>query len=358
MGRDRSGQFNRARRPGGRFRPGIAVALALAVALLLLMSPGARAQNGSNELGIVVSFPDGGLTEGEQLCLALYPGDTTDFQVPPLQSRCLDPGDTIASFAGISPGVYQLITPSVGSIIEQNRYQVQAAETSIPADTTDASFTADLPLLLSPEVAGTTGQVQLNVYGCPPGTDGQGDATLWQSQCTSPVAGVSLALQGIGSIEDTSVTAVTQNEQAKAGKVEFTNLPPGEYQLIGVDSEQFVNIASNPALVVESNIDGSLGVVDSDQGISLRPSEIKNIDIYLVLTEEAAPIVISPIPASVAIGAPTGTFASGNPNTAAVDLDLIQAHLLPGISGGLTVEMVQNRLMDQPPAAADDQTDN
>ena len=44
--------------------------------------------------------------------------------------------------------------------------------------------------------------------------------------------------------------------------------------------------------------------------------------------------------------------------TAAVDLDLIQAHLLPGISGGLTDEMVQNRLMDQPPAAADDQTDN
>jgi hypothetical protein len=205
-------------------------------------------------------------------------------------------------------------------------------------------------LALSPQAAGTTGQVQLNVYGCPPGTDGQGDATLWQSQCTSPVAGVSLKLQGIGSIGDISVADVTPDEESSAGRVEFSNLPPGEYQLVGVDDGQFANVEINPALVIESNIEGSLGVTDAGEGISLRPAEIKNIDIYLVLSEDSAPIVISPIPASVAIGAPTGPFASGNPSTAAVDLELVQRQLLPTVGGGLSAEAVTNRTMDAPVA--------
>jgi hypothetical protein len=244
-----------------------------------------------------------------------------------------------------------LVTPSVGSIVEQNRYQVQSAATSIPADTTNAYFTASLPLSLSPEVAGTTGQVQLNVYGCPPGTDGQGDATLWQSQCTSPVAGVSLRLQGIGSIDDTSIPAVTDGDQATAGRASFTNLPPGEYQIVGVDGAQFENVQFNPAMVVESNIDGGLGVTDANQRISLRPAEVKSIDIFLVLTEDTAPVVISPIPASVTIGAPTGPFASGNPNTAAVNLELVQHNLLPEVGGGLSAEAAANRTMDTPAAS-------
>jgi hypothetical protein len=317
----------------------------------MLAPPAAAAQNGSNELDIAISYPDGGLAEGEQLCLALYPGDTEDFSAPPLQSRCLDPGDAVATFAGIAPGAYQLVTPSVGSIVEQNRYQVQSAATSIPADTTNAYFTASLPLSLSPEVAGTTGQVQLNVYGCPPGTDGQGDATLWQSQCTSPVAGVSLRLQGIGSIDDTSIPAVTDDDQATAGRASFTNLPPGEYQIVGVDGGQFENVQFNPAMVVESNIDGGLGVTDANQRISLRPAEVKSIDIFLVLTEDTAPVVISPIPASVTIGAPTGPFASGNPNTAAVNLELVQHNLLPEVGGGLSADAAANRTMDTPAAS-------
>ncbi|MDQ3657482.1 MAG: hypothetical protein M3457_20700 [Chloroflexota bacterium] len=325
-------------------------ALALAMLATALLPATTTAQSGSNELGIEITFPDGGLNDGEQLCLALYPGDADDLTVPPLQSRCLDPGDDVATFAGIASGAYQLITPSVGSIVEQNRYQVQSAETSIPAETSDASFIAGLPLSLTPEVSGTTGQVQLNVYGCPPGTDGQGDATLWQSQCTSPVAGVSLALQGIGSIEDTSVRAVTQDARASAGKVKFSDLPPGEYELVGVDVAQFANVATNPALVIESNIDGSLGVIDPNQGISLRPAEIKNIDIYFVLTDHSAPIVISPVVASVAIGAPTGTFASGNPSTAAVNLELVQHNLLPEVAGGLAPDEIADRAMDEAPA--------
>jgi hypothetical protein len=306
----------------------------------------AAAQSGSNQLGIAIGFPDEGLADGEQLCLALYPGDVQDFSAPPLQSRCLDPGDDVATFAGIAPGSYQLVAPSVGSILDQNRYLVQAAETSIPEGTSDASFEASLPLGLTPELSGTTGQVQLNVYGCPPGTDGEGDATLWKSECTSPVAGVSLALQGIGSIEDTSVSAVTPDELASAGKVEFANLPPGEYQIVGVDSAEFVNVETNPALVVESSIDGSLGVVDPAQGISLRPSEIKNIDVFLVLTEDASPMVISPIPASVAIGAPTGPFSSANPSTASIKIDLAQLHPLPEVEGGLSADAVDNRTED------------
>lgn len=353
MRRHRSGYVHR-RRPSDRIRPVLAAALILSFALLtMLVHPGAAfAQSGSNELDIVLTFPDSGLSDGEQLCLAIFPGGTTDLSQLPLQSRCLDPGDNTATFAGIAPGTYQLITPSVGSMIDQDRYQVQAAETSIPEDASEASFSAKLPLALSPEVAGTTGQVQLNVYGCPPGTDGQGDATLWQSKCTSPVAGVSLELQGIGSIGDTSRAAVTPQEQATAGKVAFTNLPPGDYELVGINGSQFTNVEVNPALVVESSIDGRLGVVDPAQEISLRPAEIKNINIYLVLTDDAAPIVISPIPAKVAIGAPTGTFDSGNPSTAASDLDQVQVSLLPVVAGGLTEDEWANRASDAAPVVA------
>lgn len=343
----------RRRRPSDRIRSALAAALLISLSLTLitfLVAPSAAsAQSGSNELDIVLSFPDGGLADGEQLCLALFPNGTTDFSTLPLQSRCLDPGDDTATFAGITPGTYQLITPSVGSVIDQDRYQVQAAETSIPADASDASFSAKLPLALSPEVAGTTGQVQLNVYGCPPGTDGQGDATLWQSQCTSPVAGVSLELQGIGSIGDTSREDVTSTEQATAGKVAFTGLPPGDYELVGLNGDQFTNVAANPALVIESSIDGSLGVIDPSEEISLRPSEVKNINIYLVLTDDAAPMVISPIPATVAIGAPTGTFDSANPSTAASDLGQVQVSLLPVVAGGLTAEEAANRASDAAP---------
>lgn len=347
----RLGRFHHRSDPrclSGPIRSAVAFAVVLAVLMSLGTWTPVAAQTGSNSLDIAITFPDDGLAEGEQLCLALYPGDSPDLTAPPLQSRCLDPGDVSRTFAGIAPGTYQLITPSVGSIIDQNRYQVQSAETTIPADTADASFMASLPLTLSPEVAGTTGQVQLNVYGCPPGTDGQGDATLWQSKCTSPVAGVSVRLQGIGSIEDTSVPAVTAESQATAGRAQFTNLPPGEYQIVGVDDGQLTNVEANPAMVVQSNIEGGLGVTEADEGISLRPAEIKNIDIYLVLTEESAPVVISPVPASVAIGAPTGPFDSGNPNTGAVDLDRVQPHLLPEVGGGLSATEAANRAMDTP----------
>jgi hypothetical protein len=327
-----------------------ALFISLALMTLLLPPETALAQSGSNELDIVLTFPDTGLADGEQLCLALFPGGTTDFSMLPLQSRCLDPGDDTATFAGIAPGTYQLLTPSVGSMIDQDRYQAQSAETSIPEDAADATFSARLPLALSPEVAGTTGQVQLNVYGCPPGTDGQGDATLWQSKCTSPVAGVSLALHGVGSIGDETFEDVTSTAQGTAGKVAFTNLPPGDYELVGINSDQFTNVAINPALVVESSIDGSLGVIDPEEEISLRPAEIKNIDIYLVLTDASAPTVISPIPAEVAIGAPTGTFASGNPNTADAKVELVRVSMLPLVAGGLSADEITNRVSDTAPA--------
>lgn len=342
------GRLDRARMP----RPVLVAVLLLAVIAAGARPGSAAAQSGSNELGIAIAFPDDGLADGEQLCLALYHGEAEDFSAPPLQSRCLDPGGTMATFAGIAPGAYQLVAPSVGSILDQNRYQVQSAATSIPADAAGASFIADLPLALTPELAGTTGQVRLNVYGCPPGTDGEGDATLWKSECTSPVAGVSLALQGIGSIEDTSRTAVTPDKRATAGRVEFANLPPGEYEIRGVDAAEFVNIEVNPALVVESNIDGSLGVVDPAAGISLRPSEIKNIDVFLVLTNDASPMVISPIPASVAIGAPSGPFSSANPSTASIEIDLAELNPLPEVGGGLSAEALANQAQDD--AAAPD----
>ncbi|MDQ3695114.1 MAG: hypothetical protein M3464_16010 [Chloroflexota bacterium] len=327
-------------------RPALVAALVVALLAAGLIPATTVAQSGSNELRIAVAFPDDGLAADEQLCLALYPGAARDFSAPPLQSRCLDPGGSLATFAGIAPGTYQLVAPSVGSVLDQNRYQLQAAETSIPEDLGNASYEASLPLALTPELSGTTGQVRLNVYGCPPGTDGEGDATLWKSECTSPVAGVSLSLQGIGSIGDTSVADVTAGERATAGRVEFANLPPGEYEIRGVDSAEFVNVETNPALVVESNIDGSLGVVDPAEGISLRPSEIKNIDVFLVLTDNPTPMVVSPIPASVAIGAPTGPFSSANPSTASIAIDLTLLHPLPEVGGGLSDDAVANRASD------------
>src|SRR5688572_10978342 len=45
----------------------------------------------AHSLGVNVLFPDDGLVEGEQLCLAIFPSADPDLSKPPLLSRCLDP---------------------------------------------------------------------------------------------------------------------------------------------------------------------------------------------------------------------------------------------------------------------------
>ena len=70
-----------------------------------------------------------------------------------------------------------------------------------------------------------------------------------------------------------------------SGRVEFTDLPPGAYEL---GSELPENVGSNPALFVESSIDGSLGSLEPSDTLALRPTETVAVDVFLVLDQDEA----------------------------------------------------------------------
>jgi hypothetical protein len=248
----------------------LAVAVVAAVALLPI---GAAAHDGSGQteghtLEVVLSYPDSGLADGEQLCLGLYPGDATDFNAPPFQARCLDPGDDAATFDGIDHGDFIVAVPGVGSEIERERYRGQLVETAIPDEPTLTAFGIEVDLALSPEAAGTTGRVQVNVYGCPPGTEGGGDADFWATECQALAGGIPLSLSGLGTIEHTEIEAVTGENGLASGRALFTDLPAGAYQLGGEIPENF----DSPAVFIQSSIEG--GIKRSSRtahSISVRP---------------------------------------------------------------------------------------
>jgi hypothetical protein len=263
------------------------VAIAAALVVVFWMPFGAAAQDAgepakSHSLGVNLAFPDDGLSEGEQLCVALFAGTNPDLAQPPLLSRCLDPGNAAVSFEGLRSGEYSVLLPGPGSELEVPRYQGQLVATAIPENERLAAFGIDIDVGLAPEFAGTTGRVQVNVFGCPAGTDAGSDKEGWASECQALAGGVPLTLTGTGSIEDAGFRAITGLTGDGSGQVEFSNLPPGAYEL-GPDLPE--NVTSPPALFVESSIDGSLGSLDPSETLALRPTETVAVDVFLVLEQ-------------------------------------------------------------------------
>ena len=278
-----------------RFAGSLACALASTALLLTLLLPGdVGAQEADDpgkfhSLDVNLTFPDDGLADGEQLCVALYPGTNPDIAGLPLLSRCLDPGQAAVSFEGLPSGEYSVLLPGPGSETSEPRYQGQLVATTIPEDDRLEAYGIDVNVGLAQEFAGTTGSVRVNVFGCPAGTNGGADREGWAAECQALAGGIPLTLSGTGSIEDAAFRAVTGLSGADSGRVEFTNLPPGAYEL-GSDLPQ--NVSNNPALFVESSIDGSLGVLDPSETLALRPTETVAIDVFLVLDPNAPENVV------------------------------------------------------------------
>ena len=269
----------------GRWSSVVAIVAALLTGLWLPV--GVTAQESetttAHSLGVNVLFPDDGLVEGEQLCLALFPSTDPDLTKPPLLSRCLDPGSAAVSFEGLRSGEYSVLLPGPGSDLAAPRYQGQLVATTIPDDDRLDAFGIDVSVGLAPEFAGTTGRVHVNVFGCPAGTDAGANRDEWATECQALAGGVPLSLSGTGSIHDAAFEAVTGVSGDNSGRVEFTDLPPGAYEL---GSELPENVGSGPALFIESSIDGSLGSLEPSDTLALRPTETVAVDVFLVLDED------------------------------------------------------------------------
>ena len=325
-------------RGGGRARWACGPVLVVAAVLAALL-PARVAAHGTPDdrlahaLDVSVTFPDAGLVAGEQLCLSLFAGEVNDAAdlTSPVLSECLGSDATEVRFDGLTHGPYTLVVPAPGSVVGQERYQGQIIGTSVP-DTERDAFAITVALALSGEVAGTTGSVAVNVFGCPPGTDGGGDATVWKSECDALASGVPVSLSGIGSIDDTSEQAITGEETAKPGRVEFSNLPAGDYQL----NDQLPEDAPQTAAVfVESSIDGSITPLEPAETLALRPTEVKSVAYFVVLEPE---------PADTAATDPADDSTSGNPDiagasTTAATTPTPPAGLAdPAVTGGLPTE--------------------
>jgi hypothetical protein len=265
----------------------VVIVAALLVALWLPFGVAAQESDAAkaHSLGVNVLFPDDGLVEGEQLCLALFPSTDPDLTKPPLLSRCLDPGSAAVSFEGLRSGQYSVLLPGPGSDLGEQRYQGQLVSTTIPEDDRLDAFGIDVSVGLAPEFAGTTGRVHVNVFGCPAGTDAGTNRDDWATECHALAGGVPLSLSGTGSIHDAAFEAVTGVSGDNSGRVEFTDLPPGAYEL---GSELPENVGSDPALFVESSIDGSLGSLEPSDTLALRPTETVAVDVFLVLDQDQA----------------------------------------------------------------------
>jgi len=301
--------------------PRLIAALVPALLLITLLSSPAAAQESAqpakvHSLAVNLTFPDDGLVQGEQLCLALFAGDQPDLTHPPLLSRCLDPGTASVSFEELPHGDYSVLLPGPGSELDIARYQGQLVATSIPDDQRLGDFGIDVDVALAPEFAGTTGRVEVNVFGCPAGTNAGSDEDGWAAECRALAGGVPLSLTGTGSIEDAAFKAVTGTSGNQSGRVEFANLPAGAYEL-GSDLPK--NVTSTPALFVESSIDGSLGSLEPSDTLALRPTETVAVDVYLVLDQNVAPDangVIGLNGAEITGGLPSdGTPAQANPSS-------------------------------------------
>jgi hypothetical protein len=176
-----------------------------------------------------------------------------------------------------------VLLPGPGSDLTAPRYQGQLVATTIPDDDRLDAFGIDVSVGLAPEFAGTTGRVHVSVFGCPEGTDAGANRDEWATECQALAGGVPLSLSGTGSIHDAAFQAITGVSGNNSGRVEFTDLPPGAYEL---GSELPENVGSDPALFVESSIDGSLGSLEPSDTLALRPTETVAVDVFLVLDED------------------------------------------------------------------------
>ena len=236
---------------------------------------------GSKNLSVSVSFPDSGLVEDEQVCMGIFPAGTTDFSAPPLQSRCMDPGAESVLFEGLAAGDWVVAVPGFGTQMTPLRYQGQLVSTSIPEQDGMYDFGISVDLALLPSIAGTTGTVQVNVFGCPSGTDAGGDATAWQTACDAVASGVPISISGIGTGETTAMEGVTGIDGTTAGRLEFSGLPAGAYQL---DGELPSNVL-DPTIFIESSIEGETHVISAGDTLEVRPSETVAVNVYLVIDE-------------------------------------------------------------------------
>ncbi len=155
------------------------------------------------------SFRTKGSAPASSCASRFFPGTNPDLANPPLLSRCLDPGGAAVSFEGLRSGDYSVLLPGPGSDLTEPRYQGQLVATNIPEDERLASFGIDVNVGLAPEFAGTTGRVQVSVFGCPAGTDNGANKEGWAAECQALAGGVPLTLSGTGSINDAAFQAVT-----------------------------------------------------------------------------------------------------------------------------------------------------
>jgi hypothetical protein len=264
------------------------LAIVTAVLVVLWLPTGAQAQSASGQqshsLAVNLQFPDDGVAADEQLCVALFAGTSPDLTRPPLLSRCLDAGGAAVSFDGLRAGDYSVLLPGPGSTLDVPRYQGELVATNIPDDSRLTAYGIDVNVGLAPEYAGTTGRIEVNVYGCPAGTNAGSNQAAWASECHAVADGVPLTLSGTGSIQDAAFSGVTGDSGSQSGRVDFTNLPAGAYALGGQLPD---NVTSSPALFVASSIDGSLGSVPPNETLALRPDETVAVDVYLVLDPNA-----------------------------------------------------------------------
>ncbi len=266
----------------------VALALGLSLLVAITAAPAVGAQDDASadrahSLDVTLNYPDEGLITDEQLCVALFADANPDLSQTPLLSRCLDPGGDAVTFEGLRSGEYSVLLPGPGTDLDVDRYQGQLVGTSIPKDSEIDDFGIDVDVALAPEFAGTTGRVQVSVFGCPAGTNAGGDKDGWAAECQAIAGGIPLTLSGTGSIHDAAFQAVTGLSGDTSGRVEFSNLPAGAYEL---DGDLPRNVGSDPALFAESSIDGSLGSLDPSATLALRPTETVAVDVYLVLSPE------------------------------------------------------------------------
>lgn len=286
---ERARAHNQSRTWSWTLRPqALALALGLAVLVVIAAVPAVGAQDDASpdrahSLNVNLSYPDEGLVTEEQLCVALFATANPDLSLPPLLSRCLDPGGDAVTFEGLHTGEYSVLLPGPGTDLDVDRYQGQLVGTTIPKNSEIDDFGIDVDVALAPEFAGTTGRVQVSVFGCPAGTNAGADKDSWEAECRAIAGGIPLTLSGTGSIHDAAFQAVTGLSGNTSGRVEFTNLPAGAYEL---DGDLPRNVGSDPALFAESSIDGSLGSLDPSATLALRPTETVAVDVYLVLNPD------------------------------------------------------------------------
>ena len=312
-----------------------------AVSLLWAMV-GVAAADGTDEqpvphtLEVVLTFPDTGLAAGETICVALYPDDGSDLQTTqPQQTACLAAGEAQIRFANLDHGPYRAVVSAAESQLAPARYQGQIVAVSVPDAADVNTFQIDLPLVLEPTFAGVTGSIEVNVYGCPPGTNGGGDATVWRAECDALIGGAPVSLSGIGTIDDVTSQEMTAQDGDTFGRVEFTNLPDGEYHLEGVLPE---SVAENPAYFVESSIDGGLpAAIDPTIPVAVRPTEVLAVEVFVPLDPSAA----EPAPATSSSANPSiddSTLEESAPvgPPAGVVADPLLAGMDESVSGGLS----------------------